>query len=562
MVSKTSRIVSIILIVIILLTTIITVYSISAETQRSLKGAVQEKLIAVASATASQIDGDAFARLQTGEERSPGFIHIRDQIRGVKQSIPDIHYIYTLRKNGNIVAFVVDADYGYAADAATIGQPYPEAEPELFLGFIAPSVDNEFTTDKWGSVLSGFAPIKDSTGNVVGIVGVDMDSSVVMAELNTLNLVLYFIGIIIMISAVIGFIVIEHRRVRDEQKIRDSERKYRLLFEQAGDGILILEAQGENQGKIISANTAAAMMHGYTIDEILTKNIADLDNESSRKPNPERFAQLTKTHSLKDEAIHVRKDGTEFPIEINAALLDLGIKKFVLTIDRDISERKKADDAIRQVTKKLTLLNAVTFNDIQNAMFTLNAYIDLGKSFSDNEKVNLMLDKAEESARIINRSLNFARNYQYLGVRPPRWQNVNDTFILGISHIDFSAIKRTVELNNLEVYADSLFEQVFLSLADNVLRHAKTATRVALGYQLVGDGLLLFFEDNGEGIPDALKEKIFERGFGIQKGMDLFLVREILGITGITIRETGSSGSGARFEMIVPKGGYRFGEKT
>ena len=240
MVSKTSRIVSIILIVIILLTTIITVYSISAETQRSLKGAVQEKLIAVASATASQIDGDAFARLQTGEERSPGFIHIRDQIRGVKQSIPDIHYIYTLRKNGNIVAFVVDADYGYAADAATIGQVYPESEPELFLGFIAPSVDNEFTTDKWGSVLSGFAPIKDSTGNVVGIVGVDMDSSVVMTELNTLNLVLYFIGIIIMISAVIGFIVIEHRRVRDEQKIRESERKYRLLFEQAGDGLSLI----------------------------------------------------------------------------------------------------------------------------------------------------------------------------------------------------------------------------------------------------------------------------------------------------------------------------------
>ena len=356
--------------------------------------------------------------------------------------------------------------------------------------------------------------------------------------------------------------VIEHRRVRDEQKIRESEKKYRLLFEQAGDGILILEAEGENQGKIISANTAAAMMHGYTIDEILTKNIADLDNESSRKPNPERFAQLIKTHSLKDEAIHVRKDGTEFPIEINAALLDLGIQKFVLTIDRDISERKKADDAIRQVTKKLTLLNAVTFNDIQNAMFTLDAYIDLGKSFSENEKVNQMLDKAGESARIINRSLNFAKNYQYLGVRPPRWQNVNETFILGISHLDFSAIKRTVQLNNLEVYADSLFEQVFFSLADNILRHVKTATQVALGYQLIGDDLLLFFEDNGEGIQDALKEKIFERGFGIQKGMDLFLIREILGITGISIRETGSFGSGARFEMIVPKGGYRFGKKT
>ncbi|HUT39460.1 MAG TPA: ATP-binding protein, partial [Methanoregula sp.] len=73
-----------------------------------------------------------------------------------------------------------------------------------------------------------------------------------------------------------------------------------------------------------------------------------------------------------------------------------------------------------------------------------------------------------------------------------------------------------------------------------------------------GDSLLLFFADNGNGIPDAIKEKIFERGYGKQKGMELFLVREILSITGITIKETGTFGKGARFEMLVPKGAYRF----
>jgi signal transduction histidine kinase len=135
---------------------------------------------------------------------------------------------------------------------------------------------------------------------------------------------------------------------------------------------------------------------------------------------------------------------------------------------------------------------------------------------------------------------------------------VNQTFILGISHLDFSPVTRSVSLNNLEIFADSLLERVFFTLANNVLRHATTATRVTIGYTPDGENLVLFFADNGNGIPDPVKERIFERGYGSQKGMELFLVREILGITGITIRENGVYGSGARFEMVIPRGGYRF----
>ena len=65
-------------------------------------------------------------------------------------------------------------------------------------------------------------------------------------------------------------------------------------------------------------------------------------------------------------------------------------------------------------------------------------------------------------------------------------------------------------------------------------------------------------EDDGVGIETGIKEKIFERGFGNNTGLGLFLTREILMITGITIRETGEPGSGARFIISLPKGTYRF----
>ena len=71
------------------------------------------------------------------------------------------------------------------------------------------------------------------------------------------------------------------------------------------------------------------------------------------------------------------------------------------------------------------------------------------------------------------------------------------------------------------------------------------------------DGLHIVWEDNGIGIAEKEKELIFERGYGKNTGLGLFLVREILSITGIRILENGVFGEGARFEMIVPNEGWR-----
>ncbi len=392
----------------------------------------------------------------------------------------------------------------------------------------------------------------------MGIVGVDMDSTVVVAKLNSINLILYLAGIPAMVFAALGILVVERRCMLDERNLEASEKKYRLLFERAGDSILMLEAEGDNRGKIIAANTAAADMHGYCVDELLKKSIADLCPNESRKLLEKRHERKMNDEWHKDETLHMRKNGIVFPVEINAGLLDLGTKKYILTLERDITGRKNAEHAIQQVTKKLTLLNSVTFNDIQNAVFSLSCFLTLEKTYKGGETAKKYLDKEEESVRKIMDALTFARSYQDLGINPPQWQNVNHSFVLGFSHLDFSPLHRTVNLDNVEVYADSLLERVFFTLAHNVLQHAKTATEVTLGYYLSGDGLQLFSEDNGNGIPDAIKEKIFERGYEKQKGMELFLVREIISITGITIKETGSYGKGTKFEMFVPKGVYRF----
>jgi len=103
-----------------------------------------------------------------------------------------------------------------------------------------------------------------------------------------------------------------------------------------------------------------------------------------------------------------------------------------------------------------------------------------------------------------------------------------------------------------------MLEKVFYNLFDNAQRHGERVTEIAIRCERAPDGIIIIVEDNGVGIAAGEKEKIFERGFGKNTGLGLFLVQEILSITGITIRETGIPGEGARFEIAVPKAGCRF----
>ncbi|MEI7856678.1 MAG: PAS domain S-box protein, partial [Methanomicrobiales archaeon] len=518
-----------------------------------------EKLMSAAGIMASEIDGDAFARLRAGDETSTDFIRIRDQLRHLKDVSPDIRYVYTMRMDGDLVEFVVDGDYGYSADAAGIGQQYSQAEPDMLAGFSAPSADEDFTTDQWGTVLSGYYPLRNSAGAIVGIVGVDMDSSKVQANLDRINLILYFVGIFALFFVAAGIIIVENRRLSDEQVLRESEEKFKTLFENSGSAIFIMDSM-----VFLDCNHRTETIFGCLRNEIIGQSPAALSPE--RQPDGHLSSEMARGFIDKAllgepqffEWVNLRCDGTLFNTEVSLNRIVLGGTPYVQAIVQDITERKKAETALKTVTKKLSLLNTITFEEIRNAVFALNGYLTLDQSSADTDGRKNYLEMEEEMVKKISKSLTFARSYQDLGVRPPQWQNVGHSFIMAISHLDFSQIDRLVQVENLEIYADPLLERVFFLLSDNVLVHARTATCVTIGYEVKADHLLLFFEDNGNGIPDALKEKIFERGFGIQKGMELFLSREILSITGITIQETGTPGKGARFELVVPKGVFRF----
>ncbi|MDO9033750.1 MAG: ATP-binding protein [Methanoregula sp.] len=229
----------------------------------------------------------------------------------------------------------------------------------------------------------------------------------------------------------------------------------------------------------------------------------------------------------------------------------------VVAIYEDVTERKLAEEALKQTNKKLNLMSSVTRHDILNQITALSGFLELLKErLSDSTDLDYV-EHGDRAVRNIKRQILFTRAYQEIGVHNPQWQKVDKIIRQATSELSLGPVTVEVNLDHYEVYADPLLVKVFYNLVDNSLCHGEKNTRIRFYYDLQPDHLSLICEDDGAGIPQNEKEHIFERGFGKHSGFGLFLAQEILSITGLTIKETGEPGKGARFEIHIPDGAYR-----
>lgn len=344
----------------------------------------------------------------------------------------------------------------------------------------------------------------------------------------------------------------------NEQQIRESEEKYRAVVTWANDGIAIIQ-----DGVFRFVNPKATGIIGGEAAEFISRPFLSCIHPRERDRLEDLYRRRMNGEAVPTvyETTFLKKSGEPVEVELNAGIISYEGRAADLIYIRDITERKRAQKALEQAKKKLNLLNYVTFNDLQNQIFTLSGYQQLAVAAAKESGTRLLpiLEKEIALLQKITDSLRFARTYQDLGLKPAKWQNVNHVFLLAISHLEFQTIRHSVTTGTLEIYCDPLLEQVFQILADNTLTHSETGTLVTIGCSPMPDeSLTVFFEDNGTGIPDTLKDRIFLPEFQKKKAVGLFLAREILDITGISLRETGIFGKGARFEMNIPKGAFRF----
>jgi len=341
---------------------------------------------------------------------------------------------------------------------------------------------------------------------------------------------------------------------RKEEALRESEQRYRYLFDSAPDGITVVD----ETGIIVGCNQCTLDVTGYTKEELLGKHITHDIQLSSKGVFSERFPLLQQNKSIEGEIRIARKDGNIVWIWRKGFPLPDRAGKFsgALLYDRDITDRKRTDDTLRRVNQKLNVLSQLTRKDLTNQTFVLGSYLELTKNqLAGQDRIIETLQKGFEAVRLINETIAYSKDYQDMGAKPPKWQNVKMALLLGLSHISIGNIQHSIETADLEIFADPLLEKVFQRFFENSVKHGGHVTRIRVWHTVTPEGATVVFEDNGAGIPEEKKEQIFLRGEGTSASRgSLIFVREILSITGITIKETGEPGKGARFEMTVPKG--------
>jgi signal transduction histidine kinase len=218
----------------------------------------------------------------------------------------------------------------------------------------------------------------------------------------------------------------------------------------------------------------------------------------------------------------------------------------------------KTDLMPAETNRRLSLLWAATSHDIRNQLTGLMGYLSLAGHASPGPAAGAYLAKAHEMAGAIAHQIEFASTYQEIGLKTAGWQDISDVVAGVVARAPHDPDAVRVALDHVEIFADPMLWQVFSNLIDNALRHGKSVNEIHIFGAESPDSYTIIVVDDGIGVPAGEKEKIFGKGYGNNTGLGLFLIREILAITGISIRETGRPGRGARFEITVPGGRYRF----
>jgi signal transduction histidine kinase len=259
------------------------------------------------------------------------------------------------------------------------------------------------------------------------------------------------------------------------------------------------------------------------------------------------------------ETEHIKKNGVRVWISWrNKPLLDKdNTITGMICFGTDMTERRKAEQALFRANTKLNLLNSITRHDILNELTVLGGYIGMTRELSNDKEMLEFIEHEKKATKAIRNMIKFTKDYQDIGLYRPQWQYLKNIVSLLANTVDFGDVILRNDLGRLEIYADPLFEKVVYSLLENAIRHGGPLTFIRLSYRIVNAGCVVICEDNGVGVPEEDKEKIFLREFGKHTGFGLFLSREILSITGFSIRETGIPGNGARFEILVPEGSFR-----
>ncbi|MFX0064157.1 MAG: PAS domain S-box protein [Candidatus Hermodarchaeota archaeon] len=323
-------------------------------------------------------------------------------------------------------------------------------------------------------------------------------------------------------------------RKQAEIALKEREKRYRALFDHTNDAVFIISLDLTN----IEVNQRAADMLGYTIDELIGMHISQIVTEYEYPDSLQvREALLAGEKAPVYERIFRKKDGTEFPVEVNVAMVfdATGAPLHIQSVVRDITERKRVEEklrksatAINELNESLTIINRILRHDILNDMMVIQGNLDLYRENKDKNDL-------EQAYKIINKSvelINHMRELEHLISHEKALQNhdmrqIVDKILENYENYD---VKFNIKGEG-SALADHALPSVIENLIQNALIHANS-DHIDIFIDEKEEFCEFRIADYGSGIPDKIKSKIFEAGFKYGKtgrtGLGLYIVKKVI----------------------------------
>ena len=356
--------------------------------------------------------------------------------------------------------------------------------------------------------------------------------------------------------------------------LQESEERYRNVVEDQTDFISRFLPGGTH----LFVNDAYCRYFNKKREEIIGHRFIPLLHPDDREMVSRQIASLSPEHPVVniDQRIIMPDDSIRWQQWTDRAIFDPDGRVIEYqSVGRDITEQKEIENEMEYheqelikfsnsldiATKKLNVLYGITRHDINNQLTVILGYLEMLECKVKDPTLDEYFKTLATAAQNITSMIQFTREYENIGINPPVWQDCRTLIDDAAKQVppEKVMVKNDIPAG-MAIFADPLIEKVFFNLMDNAVRYGGTFTTIRFSAKEAGDDYLIVCEDDGEGVVAEEKEKIFLRGFGKNNGLGLSLSQEILSITGITIRETGVPGKGARFEITVPKGVWQISD--
>lgn len=355
------------------------------------------------------------------------------------------------------------------------------------------------------------------------------------------------------------------RDITERQKMKEALVEAQTIIETSPVVVFLWKNNKQWSVEYVSKNVL--MLFGYTAEDFISGTLdyinviypedltrvqeevaqisADKGNQSfAHKP----YRIITKNGEVKwvDDRTNIRRDENGEITHYRGTILD-------------VTERIRGEEALHESNQKLRLLTSLTRHDIFNQLSAAEMFENLALQSSDIAKTHEYITHAMQAGEQIEKTIGFTREYENFGIVSSGWQQIYLMIESAKNEVNIGEVTISNEIShNLEVYADPIIRKVFTTLMENAFRHGEKVTFIQFSSCNQDDTLIITCIDDGVGILSEDKERIFDHGFGKHTGIGLFLVSEILSITGLSIRECGIPGKGARFEILVPAGKFQY----